>query len=269
MSWLGPSGIWTKRVSITLIANAAGALDYSIIIPSSLDDFWDTIDTSGNELRITDGKNTTLTYLIRDISGAGAFDKPNRSGSILIDNYTAPAQPAAVQLFMYYGSTSNQGAATGGAAVPTKVGYIEMSRPRGREVYNHGNALPGALVPPFNLQKTAAEVKDIWVRYPLPGSWTQANATDIIEDLWYATQQVLNTSAVDQPAMYTVNDIRFVWIQSGPARGSWVRYTLLLGTTANKYTLSGTVRSTFASSGNEKPVFNTRIGVYVDDVLLT
>ena len=61
----------TRRVSISLDGNGASA-NYSVTIPSQLDDFWETVDASGAELRVTDADGVTvITY---DLSGFSKAD---------------------------------------------------------------------------------------------------------------------------------------------------------------------------------------------------
>jgi hypothetical protein len=108
--WYGTGAapsVWTKRRSITLNCPSGPTLDHDIIIPPGWDNFWETIDSSGNELRVVDSLGVVLDYGIDNGSG-GAFSKTNRLGRLRLNNTTIVNSPSIQCAWLYYGSTSNQ-----------------------------------------------------------------------------------------------------------------------------------------------------------------
>jgi hypothetical protein len=89
------------------------------------------------------------------------------------------------------------------------------------------------------------------------------------EEMLYATQTVENTSGADQAAMYSIPQMRFVWIEG---QGMWVRCIVTAGSSGSNYTLSLLSRFAGPINGSNaiRPVIDTRIGVKIrDNRLLT
>lgn len=135
MSWYRETGYsWKRRASMSVDATAAGGtIDVECVVPSTWDDFWTgdasgvgAIDASGNEVRVCDADGSTkLTYAWT------GFNKANRTGTLQIDGYAAPAA-AMLHLHIYWYAT---GAPAGSAAVTiaaAKTGYVETCGPPAR-----------------------------------------------------------------------------------------------------------------------------------------
>jgi hypothetical protein len=265
MAWYQASGVWAKRAAISVDIPGGGTttVDVDITIPREWDEFWDAIDSAGNELRVVwyDGQ-TKLVYDVDNGSG-GAFDKTNRLGRIRIDGMTVPNATAMLQIWLYFASTSNQG--DGSAAVTiasARNGYIEVSSP-GFHRFAHRPQFAQMTRPRDIIHKTAAEQQHVWIRYdrviakrPTPG-----NLSPIHDELMYVDVGVENTSGVDQTTMYDYTATRFVY-----SRGiMWVRVLIKAGTSGTNYTLVVKPRVIAPGATTASQQLETRIGVSVRD----
>lgn len=270
MAWLNSA--WRSRAAITLYSSSDLAQDFDVVIPSQWDDFWDNIDTSGNELRVTDAAGTALDYGIDDGSG-GAFSKTNRLGRIRINNYDTPISTSGATLaWIYYNSTSTQGSGAGSSGTGGQTGYIELATPSGL-IIGHRSPIAGNTAPPQQIHKTAAERKALWLGYGglLAPAFTPLRGASVNEELYYVAHDVVDTSAASVPTMVETTAIRFVWVPRGPNMGTWCRFLVVGGSSGNWYTstlLSRTVSPTDGVS-TIRNTFDTRIGVYVRDVRKT
>lgn len=265
--WYGEVDIWTKRAAISLYSTV-GTADFGISIPVGWGEFWDAIDSAGNELRVVDSRGTLLDYTVDNGSG-GAFSKANRLGRLMLNNHTVTTN-AMTCCWLYYDSSATQGAATGAAATPTQDGYIEMARPGGPYRTGHQPQTPGSTGPLKSFHKTAAETSDLWIRYGgIVGNWTPQYGTSLQEELQYATYTVENTTGTNQSGMVDLQRLRFVWAPS--EGGMWIRVPIVGGTSGINYTSSVVARcvSPLTSANILRPIFDTRVGWRVNDTRIT
>ena len=224
----------TRRVSISLDGNGASA-NYSVTIPAQLDDFWNEIDTSGNELRVTDADGVTvLTY---DLSG---FSKTNRTGTIRIGAYTAGS--GVEQLFLYYGMSGASSAAGSPATSSPRNGYIDLGSPKGR-IIPWRPERPGATAPEEQFTKGSGEQKWLWFDL---GSFLHTASAPVgsagnKHPEWEEARLVtyaIYSGASAQASMVDATLVRFVG-------GRYFRVLVKAGTTAVDYTLVATLTTTY------------------------
>lgn len=268
MQWFDPGGVWTKRAALTLDRSAGGApaTEFAIPLPTAWDEFWDTVDNDGDELRAVGANGSLLQYTL------DGFDKSNRVGTLLIDDHQTPGLECMVCAWLYWGSTSAQGNAEGTSPSGTpEDGWIELAQPSGPYVVDHAPAVPGNTQPQAIFAKTAAERADVWVRLPIAGSFTQMHKAPFLEGPRYCTQTVENTSGSDQSSMYETVLNRFVWIPKGPRAGMWVRHLVKAGTSGTNYTSSLVTRfvSPLLEDNGVRAALDTRIGWRVRDARFT
>lgn len=121
---------WAYRWPIYVDVSAAGATsDITITIPADFDLFWDNVDSSGDDIRVTEANGRTLVTF--DL--AAGFNTTTRSGTIEVDNYGTThgsgAGASGMLLWVYWG---NAVASTGVSAfVPAAAisGYICTDAP--------------------------------------------------------------------------------------------------------------------------------------------
>lgn len=261
--WFGTGGVWTRKVPISLVQTATDgtAADWDITIPSGLDDFWNTVDAAGNELRVTDAVGTLLAY---SLSG---FNRTNRTGTIRLDGVANPAAAHVQLAWLFYGSTTNQGDGATGSGAGGKTGYIELARPGGPYVVRHAPQIPGTTLPVRTFHKSANEVADLWVQLAAPrGAMLPYNSSPGLECPRYLTQTVEDTSGATTPTstMADISLARFVW---GPRIGMWARCIVKAGSSGTNYTSTLLTRIVSPIDGISvvKSTLETRVGWRVRD----
>lgn len=266
MGWY-QAGLWSKRAAISVDNNGTSPADVDVVIPREWDDFWTTIDSSGNELRaVWYDSQTLLSYSVDNGSG-GAFSKTNRNGRIRIDGMTVPATAGCLLIWLYYGSTSTQGSAAVATVIAaSRTGSIELGRP-GLYRLEHSPQTPGLTRPRVTFHKTATEQIDVWIRYDkvLQKRVTPGNSAGVHEEPWYLTQTVESTAGADQAGMRDITPARWVWW-----RGQmWAKVRVLAGTSGTNYTGTVLTRTVLPGASASNQGFETRFGLSVQDSRLT
>ena len=259
MSWRWESATvkWTKRADIT-VDNSAGttaAHNVTVTIPAQWDDFWDTIDASGNELRVTDSDGQAAK--VWDLSG---FNKTNRTGTIRIESVSMTASTMQ-RLCLYWGSVGTAGSASGAPATGSpKTGYLGLDMKRRVLVAIPEDA--GATIPRLSISKGTADELDVVIDYgALMSARLAPHAGRLLaEEIDRITLQVLDSSAVDQTAMYDLSKCRFI----GTSTQSFVSLRIKAGTNAANYTAVLSMTTTGTGSAN---TILFRFGVQVNNVV--
>lgn len=235
MSWYRETGYtWTRRWSLTVdnTGGGAGAIDISGAIPSDLEDFWNLIDTSGNELRITDPDGMTkLSYNIE------SFSKTNRTGTIEVDNYDAPGT-GLLHLFLYAGATgAPSGAAAAFVPASAKTLYIATCGPP-RVGYPALRERPGDTRPRARLAKASDETIKVGVDFAamLAQRVRPFQNRLLCDEIDYASY-VVTLNGASQAGMITAASPRFF-------DGRFISLDLKSGTDGSDYTVVPTVRTT-------------------------
>jgi len=258
MSWRYDSACrWTKRADIT-IDNSAGTTashNVEVSIPSQWDDFWDTIDASGNELRVTgsDGHNLT-TY---DRTG---FNRTNRTGTIRIGAYSMTASNMH-RVCLYWGSSATAGSAAGSPSTGSaKTGYVGVDMKRRVLVAIPEDA--GVTVPRLSISKGTADELDVVIDYgALMSARLAPHAGRLLaEEVERITLQVLDSSAADTTSMYDLAKCRFI----GTANQSFLSLRIKAGTNAANYT--AVVTMTTSGTGTPNTIL-FRFGIQVNNVV--
>ena len=124
MAWL--DGGWGKRVAITVdVASAAGTYDAQGAIPKDWDEFWDNVDATGDEVRVTLADGYTLaTY---DIA---SFNKTTRAATIQVDSLTLGSAEGIVLLWLYFDNSGATDASSAVTITSAQSLYIELAQPR-------------------------------------------------------------------------------------------------------------------------------------------
>lgn len=230
MAWLRVgSTVPQYRRSISVDATAAAtASDVQITIPSALSEFWDTIDASGNELRVTDADGkTVLSY---KVTGAvSGFDRSTRDGIIQIDDYD-PAAVCVGQVWLYYGIT---GASSGAAVfvfVASRTGYLYPGAPIG--LVSAAPQRPGDTRPRDAVSKMVDEV--IWVWFDFHDLLQQLTTPDGEQGQWEELDEItyaIYLAGVAQAGMVSASSPRVIG-------GRYIQVQAAGGSTGSSYTIA-------------------------------
>lgn len=235
MSWYNSD--WKRRAAI-LIDNHAGAtpIDVTATIPTDWPAFWDTVLTTGNDIRVTAADGITLLPFDTD-----AFNATTKVGVIEIDNYAVPSTAAGVQAYVYWDHDTAPNGRTPFVPSSPKEGYIEIGKPgSGSEPVivaapvQAGSDTPAAVIP-----KTPAEEIQVWFNL-LPAMQkrrTPNQKSFLFEGVDTVTYQVLNSSSVAQAGMIDTATVRTM-------HPGWVRVLVKAGADNTNYVLELSVGTT-------------------------
>lgn len=236
MAWYREgSTIPTFRRSISLDSTSgAAAADATFTLPPTLAEFWEQIDNSGYELRVTNADGATkLTYQLN------GFNKTNRAGSIEIDNIAA-GTAGVRQLFLYYGMSGAVNGAGSFVFSASKPAQVYMGAPLAVPTpIRWVPQRPSDTVPRESRTKAADEV--IWLTFDfgdalqeLLGSGDNQTQFEEIADVTYAVTE----AGVTQAGMVSASSVRII-------DGRYVQVQVNGGTDGTDYTVSVLARTTY------------------------
>ena len=128
------SSLWSAKIAIAVDGTALGSpanKDVEVAIPATLEAFWDNVDSSGYQIRVTSADGVTLLEWGR----TGTFSKTNRTGGLKIlgasGSPTWQAQVATNILWLYVGNASIVSDAASATATSSPLtGYLSSQAPR-------------------------------------------------------------------------------------------------------------------------------------------
>lgn len=247
MAWYDDA--YARRVPIVVDDRAgSGSRDVTVTVPSTLAEFWDTIQSDGDDIRLTlDDGVTPVTYKW------ASFTYATRSGVIEVDNATAP-QSAMCVLWLYFGNASATSGAGSFTASSVRTGHITATVPGPSVPILQG--LASNARPPSVWTHALGESRRIWwdltglldpLRAPSEGQTSGEEVQAVLADAQKAGSTVTTLWVAGSERVIVTPDGRTLagYIATGGATGE--RYTdrLIVNTSAgNKYVLSGQ-RNTF------------------------
>ncbi len=166
MAWLDG---YRKRALMNVRTTAAPANGYiEFDPPESWDDFWDTIDTDGYGIRVCQSDGYDLsTYEWTTATGGSAFNKANRTGTLVFGSAAATYTTNQDEPRVYWLYYDPESAATDGSSTPPTTGDnyaadVIRARPAAPLILA-GRESPGAATPSQVVGKMSAEeVRIIW-----------------------------------------------------------------------------------------------------------
>ena len=260
MGWLSTNFLRRAAITIDNSAGAGGNVDVEITIPEEWDAFWDEIDSSGDELRITGPDGTTV--LNYDLSG---FVKATRTGTIQIDGIAVNATAGVHLAWIYWDTVSTAGDGSTAVTITSAVnGYIFLGKPHGR-IYAYKPAVPGQTRPRDLTMKGSAEAVYLWVRMDqaLARRFDANRGADLYEEVWWTELDVVNSGGSSQSSMFDVQETRFRWHN----RQFWIAARIKAGTDGNPYTAVITPRTLIPDGSTTWQTLEHRVGFRVDDVV--
>ncbi len=269
MSWYDED--YRRRRAITVINASGGAtIDANITIPPDDDDFWETIDSSGNGVRITLADGYTLAVYDIDNGSGGAFSKASRLGRIRIDGLsTGSTADEALLLWMYYDVDTPVDGSSAVTITSAESGYIELGRPVWVEA-PVVRARVGVSRPEVIVHKDSSELYHVWLDL---SQAIQRRASRYAGRLHYEeprrlTYGLYNAAGTLQTTMDDPSGVRFVEV---PELGSlerrlYARIPVQGGSDDTKYTLR-TAISTRVPPDTQHRTLRHAVGISVRDLI--
>lgn len=234
MGWYSTN--YKKRVPITVINTAGGsAYDATVAIPDTWDDFWDTIDASGDGIRVTAADGVTLL----DYEWAAGFNATTRAGTLELDNVAAPNTANAICcLWLYYDATVAADGSTTVAPSTPETGYIDEARPSYLSQVVRAQA-PGRAQPGRAIGKSSTEEIDVWLDLSavLEQRSTPSARRPALEEPRSVVLSAVDSGGSAAATLVDAPKCRFVEVVAGGGRRIYLRARVKAGTTGTSYTI--------------------------------
>jgi hypothetical protein len=259
VSWyrVSSSASLIKRVPITvnMSGSGTGTVDVEAVIPSAWDSFWDAIDASANEMRVTLSDGVTMAAYA--VTG---FSKTNRTGTIQVDGVSLTGSSMCL-LWLYYSAVGT--VSSGAVAVviaSAKTGTIEVGRKSRILTMIPEDA--GASTPRLSVSKGTVDELDLVVDVAqlLALRDEPHQGRRIYEEIDRITMDVVDSGGASVATMYDLSKARFV----GSDSAAMVQVRIKAGTDATDYTAVITIVS--SGTGNANTIV-CRFGIQVRNVL--
>lgn len=221
---------WSTRIPILVnTSGSSGTADVSITVPVTMSQFWDLVQSDGDDVRVTTADGyTPVTYQL------GTWSYATREAVIELDNVTVPVANELMLLWLYVGNDSAVSAA--GSFTPSGAvqGYITPEHPTPKLVL--GSERPGSTTPAVNISKTTEDVLLLYVRLDVLLSdrcgpdYEGGRGYEGVRNLTY---EVSNGGTPDG-GMIAMAEVRVVDCATNGAE-LWMRVLIAGGTTATNY----------------------------------
>jgi len=227
-TWADDSYSHRMPIGVDNVGGSAGTHDITVAVPFSWDEFWNTIQADGDDIRLYDANGeSALTY-----EWAG-FSYANKTGTIEIDDYAGPGEGFYV-VWLYYGNASATDASTVISPASAKTGYITLTDPvksSNRIIAQKEN--PDDAKPRQVLSKQDSTTEFVWIDVTdmLEERCDPYNKRRFLAGVDFVQFQVLQADS-DAAALYTEGNTRVTECNNR----FWVRVEVKAGTTANDYT---------------------------------
>ena len=262
MAWYGTSSnSWKKRLDVAIDGTSAtaGANDVSIVIPPTLDVFWDNIQADGFDIVVTDADGVTV--LTHQRTG---FTYASKALTIEIDNYDLPVSGVIGRVCIYFDSVTTVVGDPSGSFTPSSALTGKVIAEQPTVSYKLRQEQPGRTRPSIQLHKNAAERRSIWFNpWPLMQRASGTiNDRPLYEEVSWVTFSV-DASGSPVSAAFDEPRTRF--------QGGLVRATLQAGSSGTDYTGILTIGTTTpddrtTSSQAAVRIFQQRLLIAVQDL---
>jgi len=239
MSWLDG---WEKRASVT-VDNSGGTtatIDIQFTIPADWDEFWETVLSSGADLRLAAADGVTLIGSVE----FNSFSSTSRTCTVKVNNWTPPEE-GMCQVFLYWSNSTATTVSSSQTLSSPKSAYVELGAPTARTISVRPENFKD-LRPRAKIQKTSGEA--VYVFFDLSGI-LESRRTPYGDRMLYeeisrvSSLQVL-TAGSNQTSMYTATESRFI-------QGRFVRVLVKAGDDATDYTIALQVTTTNSQGGKQ------------------
>ncbi len=160
MAWYDSA--WSHRFPILVDKLTAGtiAVDVTAVVPPTLSDFWDNLQSNGDDIRVTDADGRTLeTYDI-----AAGFDATLRQCTIEVQTATPPVADCMFVLWAYVGNAGAASAKTPFTPSSPRTGHLSAYVPQG-DVFRFARPAPGQTQPSQVFQVATGDEPTPWVLF--------------------------------------------------------------------------------------------------------
>lgn len=208
MSWYSSDYRFRRALSVDCTGSASSPRDATIAIAADDAEFWETIASDADDIRVTDADGITLeTY---DIA---SFDYANKVLTVEIDNATVTGSSHNV-FWLYFGYASAAAGNTPFSPSGAATGYTALEIPDPAYIVAVAPERPGATIPAQKIAKNTSETIFLY--------W---DIEDVLMRRDYSRQQ---SAVYEEPSSY-----KFAVTDGGVAQAGMIDETLCRVITAN------------------------------------
>lgn len=231
MSWLKDTAGRRAPITIDNTPNATALEDVTIVIPPDWDEFWENVQTDGDDVIVTasDGR-TVLSF---DLLG---FDVPTRTGTIEIDGLVVTANRKSL-VWLYFDDSTATDLKTPFVPAAPITGEIFLDQSGSLRVV-HRREPPGGTTPVQEFHKNPGETVDLYwaVDARLTRRRSQNEASDRFEEFDHITNVLVLLGGVNQAGLavqagtaFIVDPDGMMWVRTRHTAGvDPVDYTVVL-----------------------------------------
>lgn len=252
MSWFNSNYQFRIPISVDFSTISSGVpvlKDVQVDVPIDFDLFWSTIRSDFLDVVpcFPDGgvvpfKRSSATYATRTLQ-------------LQMDNVSCPKTKCTVQLFLYYGySSESVDRATTPTITTPSTGHIYLGAPSGR-VVTPTNRQPNTQEPLVQFQKASTEVIDIWFSLAslVSGRVETYNERMLFEEINHVKIQSLDAAGSNDDARFEQTNVRFI--------NGWLRARVKAGASGTDYAVSAQIET------DKNQMFDVRCLLKVIDLL--
>ena len=241
MTWYDKDFKRRMPLVIDTSATSKGTIEFSFVVPDDWDDFWDNVRSDGFDVVLTDRSGVAFTFE-RTI----AWNATNRTSLFRVAGF-AMTEANVMHLIYIYWDNPDQSSDLSSVVTTTspKTVYAYLAAPF-KYIVTPNNTRGLSTSPSTIIQKNPDEKIDIW--FPVsqlltPRALPHNERLDFI-DIDYIDANVLNSSGVDQTAMYALEETRVIngWIkirvQAGSDNTDYVVNAIIFTSNNEKFILS-------------------------------
>ncbi len=252
MSWFNSN--WTRRAPITVngSAVAAGSKDVTIVLPSDWDEFWDNVQSSGDDVRVCDADGrTALTY---DLAG---FNSATKTGTVEVDNWTMSQSNEMHVLWIYWDYPSATDSKTPFTPSAALAGDVTPERP-GFPTFRARPQKSGATTVVDTVSKTTLETIFVWLELPdmvrRCGNFNNRDSWEEVESINVTVER----GDSEEASLFDETDTRMVECAIRGFR-QFIRVAIKGGTATNNYVCIVTITT------DQRRVIDRRFQIKVND----
>ncbi len=234
MSWYNADFKRRLPLVIDTSTTGKGTIEFSFVVPTDYDDFWENVRTDGFDVVLTNKEGAIFTF------ERFAWNKTTRSSLFRVAGFSMSEGNVMHVIYIYWDNPDQSSdLSTTVSTTSPKTTLAYLGAPFGN-IVNVGSNQGLSTVPTTIVQKDADEKIDIW--FPVsqllaPRSLPYNQRLDF-KAIDYIDVEVLNSSGVNQTAMYALEETRLI--------AGWVRVRVQAGSNNTDYVVRAMIYSSDA-----------------------
>ena len=234
MSWYNADFKRRLPLVIDTSTTGKGTIEFSFVVPTDYDDFWENVRTDGFDVVLTNKQGGIFTF------ERFAWNKTTRLSLFRVAGFSMSEGNVMHVIYIYWDNpdqSSDLSTTVSTTSPKTTLSYLGAPF---QNIVNVGSNQGLSTVPTTIIQKDLDEKIDIW--FPIshllaPRSLPYNQRLDF-KAIDYIDVQVLNSSGVNQASMYALGETRII--------AGWIRVRVQAGANNTDYVVRAMIYSSDA-----------------------